>query len=101
MPLVVDLLFSASIAVVFVRGGIFSRLRNHGPALWRELSHCAMCVGVWVGGASQVLVCAHQTAPSSVLDWLDVAFVVLGRGALTGVLALAYVLVWDWLEKDA
>jgi hypothetical protein len=88
------LLFSAAITVVFVKGSLFDGLRKRGPRLWRVFSTCALCVGVWVGAGGD-----------AAARWLPAVFItvfhVIGVGALTGVAALLFVRVSDWLESSA
>lgn len=91
-PLIV--LFSAAITVVFVRGSVFAPLRQHGPALWRELAECPLCSGVWIGGA----VAAGQVPLR--IDF-STPLHVLGLASLTGCLALFASLVLDWLDTVA
>ncbi len=90
-------LFSAAITVVFVRGSIFHLIRTHGPELWKEFATCALCVGVWVGAGVAWLV----ERRGGLSTGFPVLFTALALGSLTGVLALLYVRVVDWLESSA
>ena len=73
---------AAAITLVFTRGTIFKRLREHGPALWQELAKCSLCVGVWVGAAWHVL----RARPEALT--VVTAADALASGAATGVAAL-------------
>jgi hypothetical protein len=72
---------AAAITLVITEGSIFARLRTFGPALWRQLVACSLCLGVWVGMALRVV-----QAQDVVLDRFF-AVEVLGFGCVIGVLA--------------
>lgn len=88
-----SLLESASVTLILTRGSILRPLREHGPALWQELTSCALCAGVWIGAAWSV-----AEGPSSG-SYLRSALDAVGAGATTGVLALAVSLGLDALER--
>lgn len=94
-PLLV--LFSAAITVVFVKGSLFDPLRARGPKLWRKLAACALCSGVWVGAAATAAAVRWEGFHGALPPPLEI----LGVGALTGVSALLYVRVTDWLDSAA
>lgn len=85
---------AAAMTLVFTRGTIFTRVREAGPGLWRELAKCPLCAGVWVGAGWTVF--RAWSAPASTLERAADA---LAAGALTGVLALFLVLLWGVLER--
>jgi hypothetical protein len=72
---------AAAITLVITEGSIFARLRTFGPALWRQLVACSLCLGVWVGAALYLV--QAFTYPWT---WRS-AVEVLGFGCVTGVLA--------------
>lgn len=84
---------AAAITLVFTRGSIFDRVRNAGPALWRELAGCPLCAGVWIGAGWHVL--WERGEP------LSTAGQALAAGALAGVLALLASYVLDALDSLA
>lgn len=88
-----QLIQAAAITVVFVRGAIFTRVRTHGPALWRELVTCALCAGWWIGATIGVL------APLSHL--FRAVLDVVGAGAITGCGALLFVRLLELLEEHS
>lgn len=72
---------AAAITLLFVQGSIFRPLRERGPALWRELAGCPLCLGFWVGLFGAVL---HLGPPQDLHSlWKTWAL-----GALSGVIAL-------------
>lgn len=77
------ILQAVAITLVFTQGSIFKKLRDVGPKLWRDLSNCPLCTGVWVGMGSALL--AGLRSPVQVL----------GFGAVVGVAAL---LVWRVID---
>lgn len=74
-----EVLEGACITFVFSRGTIFRRVRESGPAVWRALAGCPLCVGVWIGMALYV---ARSLGAGRPLD-------ALCQGAMTGTLAIA------------
>jgi len=72
---------AAAITLVVTEGSIFAKLRTFGPALWRQLVSCSLCLGTWVGGALYVL---HSPPAAHYGYWLQV----LGFGCMAGVLSL-------------
>jgi hypothetical protein len=76
---------AAAITLVITEGSIFARLRTFGPALWRQLISCSLCLGVWVGAARYVLELESGQFPYPMTFRLAVE--VLGFGCVTGVLA--------------
>lgn len=72
---------AAAITLVVTEGSIFARLRTFGPALWRQLIACSLCLGVWVGMGLYVL---HSYA-----GWMYFTYwvQVLGFGCVSGVAA--------------
>lgn len=89
-------LVSAALTVVFVRGTLFDAFRRNGPALWRELCSCALCMGVWVGGAAAAL---ELSSKAPVDLWF--AYSVLATGAQAGVVAWLVVAVENYLDSTA
>jgi hypothetical protein len=73
---------AVAITLVITEGSVFARLRTFGPALWRQLIACSLCLGVWVG-----MVLYEVQQPALVLYWRE-AVDMLGFGCVTGVLAL-------------
>jgi len=69
------------ITLVVTEGSIFSRLRTFGPALWRQLVSCSLCLGTWVGGL--MYVATHGISVADWRSWLQV----LGFGCVSGVFA--------------
>lgn len=92
---VVIVLFSAAITVVFTRGSIFAPVRERGPKLWRELSSCALCSGVWVGGG----IAAASVRSAGIVSVFHVLFLAVALGSLAGCLSLLFVRVLDALES--
>lgn len=91
---------AVAITVVFVRGSIFKRLRESGPALWRELASCPLCAGVWIGAGWSILRVAlvgtlHADA------WPELAVRALATGTLAGSFALLFVLTLSVLDKHS
>lgn len=72
---------AAAITLVVTEGSIFARLRTFGPALWRQLISCSLCLGVWVGMGLYVL--------HALPIWWSwrLGVEVLGFGCVSGVLA--------------
>jgi hypothetical protein len=69
------------ITLVVTEGSIFSRLRTFGPALWRQLVSCSLCLGTWVG---MVLYVLHALP----IGWSwRLGVEVLGFGCVSGVFA--------------
>lgn len=95
--MLLTVLEAAAITVVFTQGTIFSKVRSRGPALWRELLSCPLCLGWWLGSGSQGLQIALGRAD---LGW-DAPLHVVGAGALSGALALLYRRVTDWLDSQS
>lgn len=98
MTVFLPALESAAIAVVFTRGTIFKRLRESGPALWRDLTSCPLCVGVWVGGAWSI---ATRSQVFSLPAVAPVALEALAVGTWSGVFALAISYALNILDKHA
>jgi hypothetical protein len=96
------LLEAVGATLVFTQGSIFKPVRERGPKLWREFSHCPLCVGVWVGMLLMwrylhTLLGSAGSMPS-VLDW---GLALVGFGAASGTIALLVKRVWDYLESSA
>lgn len=70
---------AVAVTYVWTRGAIFSRVRNNGPALWRELANCPLCSGFWVGVAYHV---NHANFTMGIFE-------IVGDGAIVATLALA------------
>ena len=85
---------AAAITIVFVRGTIFKRVRESGPALWRELASCPLCAGVWIGAGWYAL---RGAVPGP----FESALTALATGAATGVLALLASLSVAVLDKHS
>ena len=88
---------SAAITVVFVRGSIFKRFREIGPSIWRELASCPLCAGVWIGAGWSLV----RSALAGPIARVDVAADALAAGAMTGALAMAFVLLLAVLDKHS
>jgi hypothetical protein len=82
---VIWLLFqAAAITLIITEGSIFGKLRTFGPALWRQLIQCSMCLGTWVG---MVLYVLHALpVPGAYWSW-RMGMEVLGFGCMAGILA--------------
>lgn len=87
MILLQTVVLAASIALVFVRGSLFKRVRELGtePNLWREFAGCALCVGQWMGMACAAWFGARDPV------------LILGTGSVAGVLAFGIHQVFDTL----
>lgn len=90
---------SVAITLVVTQGTVFDSLRARGPALWRELLKCPLCLGVWVGGAVWGLLGPAPTLLDHLPRWAGVVGEFLGFGCLTGVAALSVKLLWIALES--
>lgn len=100
--LAVLLLVSTSITLIVVQGSLFDALRARGPALWRELLRCPLCLGVWVGAALWAAVGAlgGDFAPELAQGpWGWRAAGAASFGAVTGVAALTLRRIWDALDN--
>ena len=86
------LLQAVGITIVFVRGSIFKRLRESGPALWREGSSCPLCAGIWIGAAWRTI---RLPEPFR----LELALDCLGFGALVGTVSLLVYFIISVLDK--
>jgi hypothetical protein len=93
-------LFSAAITVVFTQGKPTAFVREHGPALWRELASCPLCSGVWIGALSSALV-------GGTLSGLLRVYEALALGTATGCLAWLFVALLNvmgslevWLDGE-
>ena len=92
---------AAAITIVFVRGSIFERVRDHGPQFWQTLAGCPLCAGVWIGFIWSLL--NRFRSPSGSLEnlrleWVSVALDTLAVGALTGTIAFFAAVVLNLLE---
>jgi hypothetical protein len=85
-----SVVLAAAITLVFVRGGLFKRVR----ALWPTFFECPLCVGVWVGAACFI---ALQTPAILELEPLRAVVLILGEGSATGVLAFGIHQLFDTL----
>jgi hypothetical protein len=85
---------AAAITLILTRGSIFEPLRSRGPALWRELSSCALCAGFWIGLA-WFLLASWPVRERATLMWC------FGGAALSAAAALLLVRVLDALEGPA
>lgn len=90
-----EVLEAVAITIVFTKGSIFKRLRESGPALWRELADCPLCAGVWIGMIWHLL----RARPDALS--LNVTEQVLAAGVLTGVGALILSLFIALLDRWA
>lgn len=98
MTLLSLVLQAVALTVVFVRGAIFRRLREGGPALWRELAGCPLCAGVWIGaGWRLAYALLVERAPTS--TWLVME--TLAAGAATGTIAFLVILLAAVLDKHS
>ena len=85
---------AVAITLVFTKGAIFKRVRESGPALWRELAACPLCAGVWVGMIWRVVRALPEVQATALF-----AEDVLAAGALTGVVALVVALFVGVLDR--
>ncbi len=92
---------AAALAVLVTQGSIFDKLREIGPKWWRDLLTCPLCFGTWTGMFGAILIVLRSRPnPSSVLDFVDLAWFVLSAGALSGALGLLFVYVIERLGGD-
>lgn len=92
---------SVALTLVFVRGTLFKSLRDSGPALWRELANCPLCIGVWIGAVWSLLQILRGPVGARAHEWLPLLLDALAAGAMTGVVALGATLVLDILDSKA
>jgi hypothetical protein len=87
-----QVLEAAAITVIITDGTIFLPLRSRGPALWRELVSCPLCLGWWIGAISALW--RHPTG----LEPVELAWHVAAAGALSGCAALLFHCLIGWLD---